>query len=43
MNAYLIRQGLSQPERIVQLNDLAIQQMKVLVQSSVHLLPEQKG
>ncbi|WP_420554125.1 KilA-N domain-containing protein [Neptuniibacter marinus] len=42
MNAHFIRQGLSQSERIAQLNDLAIQQMKVLVKSSAYLLPEQK-
>ena len=33
INAMLIQQGMSQPERLRQLNALAIQQMKSLLQS----------
>lgn len=40
MNAHFIQQGLTQPERITQLNQLAIQQMSVLLKASDHLLPE---
>ncbi|TCS39012.1 KilA-N domain-containing protein [Reinekea marinisedimentorum] len=40
MNAHFIQQGISQSERIVKLNELAIQQMKVLVAAnSSQLLP----
>lgn len=38
MNAHFIQQGLSQSERIVKLNALAIQQMNVLVNSDAQLL-----
>ncbi|MES9993558.1 MAG: KilA-N domain-containing protein [Candidatus Thiodiazotropha sp.] len=34
MNAHFIAEGLSQPERLVRLNELAISQMKILVENS---------
>ena len=34
MNAGLIRQGLPQPDRLIQLNQIAITQMKSLLNSS---------
>jgi len=42
INALLIRQGLSQPDRLRQLNTTAIQQMKSLVDASLHkrLIPK---
>jgi len=39
MNAYLIAQGLSQAERIQQLNELAIKQMTILTRQEVPILP----
>jgi len=40
MNAHFIQQGLTQSQRIVQLNELAIQQMKVLINSGSAMLPD---
>lgn len=40
MNAHLIQQGLHQSERIIQLNKLAIRQMRVLLNSSTQLLAD---
>jgi len=35
MNAHFIIEGVSQPERLVKLNELAIRQIRILLQSSV--------
>jgi len=45
MNAHFISQGMSQPERLIKLNELAIHQMKILVKSnfSSHFGLEDKG
>ena len=37
LNAYLIERGLSQPERLIELNKAAIRQMKVLVEEKLKL------
>ena len=34
MNAHFIVEGLGQPERLVKLNELAIRQMRILVQTN---------
>lgn len=46
LNAYLIERGLSQPERLMELNKAAIRQMKVLAEEAPKLsdgLDEQRG
>lgn len=37
LNAYLIERGLSQPERLIELNKAAIRQMKVLAEETPKL------
>ena len=37
LNAYLIERGLSQPERLIELNKAAIRQMKVLAEETLKL------
>ena len=39
MNAHFIEQGMAQPERLQKLNELAIRQMRVLVEQSLSPLP----
>ena len=35
MNAHFIAQDMSQPERLIKLNDLAIRQMRILIQNKI--------